>query len=93
MVCDIGDVIELTATFEDHKTGNAAEPDSVSCTVQMPSGETVTPDVGNEGDGKYVALFAPEESGSYAYAFDGTGGHQASGERCFRVRKRTVPRD
>jgi hypothetical protein len=89
---DIGDVAEITATFSDPHSGLPVAPTSVTCTVRLPSGETVAPEVDSEVAGTYVIEFEPEEAKKHRVAFDGTGAYQASEELAFRVRERRVPR-
>lgn len=92
MICDIGDAVNLTATFTDPETGEPVEPDEVTCTVLSPAGDTSTPVV-TGSKGIYTAQVIPDVSGKWHYAFDGEGANQASGERRFEVRRREVPRD
>jgi hypothetical protein len=90
MTFDIGDLIELTGAFTDPDTGEAVDPDAVTCTVLEPDGEEATPEA--TGEGTYAASFEATEAGKHRFAFDGTGANQASAEGIFTVRKRQVPR-
>lgn len=92
MTCDIGDVVELTATFTDPGTNESVDPDEVTCTVLSPAGETSTPAVSGS-DGVYTAEVEPDADGEWRFAFDGTGENKASAEGRFSVRKRRIPRD
>ncbi len=91
MTCDIGDVVELEATFTDPKTGDMIDPDEVVCTVLAPGGISSSPEVSGS-KGVYTAEVEPELSGKWRFAFDGTGENQASAEGEFHVRKQEVPR-
>lgn len=104
---DIGDVAELRggfttrtltaderATFETYgtlPTGTGATPSSVVCTVRKPDGTSATPSV-TGASGVYTAKIPLDQPGAWWYAFDGTGGQQASGEKRLDVRARKVPR-
>ena len=86
---DIGDLIELTANFTDLADAPSF-PTSVVCTVRAPSGTTSSPGV--TGSGPYTAEIAPNEHGTWWYAFDGGPDVKASGENWFVVRRQEVPR-
>lgn len=92
---DVGDLIKLTACFSDPETGAPVDPEAVVCTVgTYGAGATDTvlsPNV-DGSDGVYSATIAADRAGNWAYAFDGTGGHQASAEGTFFVRQRLIPR-
>lgn len=92
MTCDIGDVVELEATFTDPDTGEGVDPDEVVCTVLTPDGTSSTPEVSGS-KGVYTAEVKPDKRGAWRYAFDGTGGYQASAEGVFHVRAQAVPRN
>jgi hypothetical protein len=87
---DIGDLVELTATFTDPDTGDPVDPDNVVCTVKK---RTEVVEVAASGrDGVYTAQVDIDVSGWWHYSFDGEGSFQASAEQKFLVRDRTVPR-
>ena len=92
MTGDIGDLVELTATFTDPDTGEAVAPKEVVCTVLSPDGTTSTPEA-SYSKGIYKAEVEPDERGKWRYSFDGTGDYQASEEGVFHVRERSVPRE
>jgi len=97
---DIGDEVNLFDLFTDPTTGDPVNPDAVVCTLAPPagsqlSGDDLTPAVTAVDDppaGNYTATVLPDAAGTWWYAFDGTGGYQASGEAYFEVRERHVPR-
>lgn len=90
---DIGDLVDMFATFTDPSTGDPVTPDTVVCTVKSPAGSEQTPTTTTTGTpGQFTAQVAPTEPGAWWYAFDGSGGEQASGEQYFVVRVRSVPR-
>jgi hypothetical protein len=89
---DIGDVVELEASFSED--GVAVDPGTVSCTVQPPNGgkdAQLTPEVSGSG-GTYTTSIEITQSGTWHYAFDGTPPHKASEEGVFKVRARQVSR-
>lgn len=88
---DVGDVAELTGTFTHPTTGQPVDPDTVTCTVRKPDGTTVKPGVSGSA-GVYTANQALDQHGTWWYAFDGSGAHQASGEHRLEVRRQQVPR-
>lgn len=91
MRLDIGDVAVLTGTFTDPETGDPADPNTVTCTVRKPDGDTATSPASGDA-GEYTAEVDVDQAGTWRYAFDGTGGVKASGEGVFEVRPRQVPR-
>jgi hypothetical protein len=88
---DIGDQVEIEATFTDPKTKALVEPASVICTVLDGKNETLTPEVTNT-KGIYSVSVGINAAGYWHYAFDGSGGYKASAERSFKVREQKVPR-
>lgn len=104
---DIGDLVTLRGGFTNRPltqaerdtflangtlpTGVGVTPGDVVCTVRKPDGTTATPAV-TEAGGIASADITIDQHGPWWYAFDGTGGHQASGERRLDVRQRRVPR-
>ena len=91
MTFDIGDVIELSATFTDPDTGEGVEPSEVVCTVLSPAGTSSTPEVSGS-KGIYTAQVVPDQRGEWRFAFDGSGSNQASAESYFMVRAQKIPR-
>ncbi len=87
---DVGDLIELSASFTD-LAGDPAAPEMVVCTVRKPDGTEVTPMVSGTAN-PYTAKGTADQSGPWWYAFDGGPDVQASGERSFWVRRQQVPR-
>jgi hypothetical protein len=86
----IGDLVILKAIFTDPDTKEPVDPETVVCTVQR--GSTIsTPEVTGE-KGVYTAEVEIDRSGRWYFAFDGTGGHQASQEGSFSVRQQAIPR-
>lgn len=89
-----GESLEFT-TGVDGETEEAVDPETVVCTVRSPAGTNTEPEVTKAESGVYTAEFELTESGVsglWHYAFDGTGGSQASAEGTIRVRRRKVAR-
>jgi hypothetical protein len=91
-IYDIGDEVTLTATFTDPETEELVDPEAVACTVLTGAKKTLTPSVTKASKGVYIAKVQAASSGTWHYAFDGTGGHVASQEGSFEVRPQAVPR-
>jgi hypothetical protein len=89
----VGDLVELVAMFTDPQTGMPVAPRRVTCHIRPPRGVDGRPlTVEPLGDGRYAAKIAPNASGTWWYAFDAEGHHQAAGEKHFVVHPRRVPR-
>lgn len=95
---DTGDVVEpdsVTCTVVNPaETTSTPSASPVSITVALAIKLDLLP-ADTELTGSITAYLAqtnPDQTGTWWYAFDGTGGVQASGERAFRVRTKHVPR-
>lgn len=87
---DVDTRVRLDAAFTD-EDGGASAPTTVVCTVEAPDGTTSTPAVTNDGAGAYHAHVIATDSGTWRYAFEGTGTIIARHERRFYVRTQQVP--
>lgn len=89
---DIGDEVELRATFTD-VDGNAADPSGgVVITYLKPDGTVVTPTVQNPAVGTFVATVVPAagEHGDWWWRAVSTGDIKQANERSFHVRRQVV---
>jgi hypothetical protein len=82
--------VRLDAGFT-NESGGAADPTTVVCTVEAPSGSTSTPAVTHDGLGAYHAFVIANEPGTWHYAFEGSGALVARSEWRFLVRQPQVP--
>lgn len=87
---DIGDVVDLRATFTDI-AGVPTNPSAVTLRVRKPDGTVLTPSPTNPGVGIYSHLLSPDLSGWWTYRFIGTGTNAAAEEARFFVRTPIVP--
>lgn len=69
---DIGDTVRLTGTFTD-SAGAVADPTTVTVTVTNPAGVVTNPAATKDSVGVYHVDVAPTVSGTWRYAFSGTG--------------------
>ena len=95
---DVGDLVELRATFTKADGVTKVDPTKVVCTVEHPDGFTETPAVTKVETGVYKATVEVTETTvdqpkvAWRYAFDGTGTFQASSELYFLARRREIDR-
>lgn len=74
-----GQSIKLTCAFT-NEAGVAANPTTVTCTVEEPDGTATTyttastPAVTNTGTGAYQLVIVPDQSGMHTYRWVGTTG-------------------
>jgi hypothetical protein len=89
---DIGDAVRL---FIDFKTlaGAAADPTTVTLTVQAPDGTTTTPAHSNPSTGRYEAVVTLDQAGVWVYRWEGTGVIDAAEEGAIGVRRGTLVPD
>lgn len=89
-VYDIGDSVEMTASFT-NSAGVAANPTTVVCSIKAPDGTvTNSTTVTNTGVGEYNAVIDPTSAGRHYYRFVGTGTLKAAEENVFIVREQKV---
>lgn len=86
---DVGDVATLTASFTD-AAGSAADPTSVTLTVQAPDGTQATPTPTSSVVGTWTADVSVTQAGVWWYRFEGTGAVAAAAEGSLLVRRRMV---
>lgn len=86
---DIGDLVNVTATFRD-EDGELADPDTVVLTVLKPDGMATTVEAGSTVTGIWTGEISPDAHGTWRYRFAGTGAVKAAGEGAFNVRRRRV---
>ena len=82
---NIGDLVELTASFTTVSSGSASDPTTVTITVRDPTGTTSTPSVTKSSTGIYTAQVAPTDAGIWLWRAVGTGAVQAANQSEFEV--------
>ncbi|MFO0293782.1 MAG: hypothetical protein ACK51F_10620 [Rhodospirillales bacterium] len=88
---DIGDLVELRATFTD-AAGVPANPTTVTVRVQKPDGTITTPSAASGVTGTWTATISLDQSGWWGYVFIGAGANAAAEESRLFVRRPLVPR-
>jgi len=90
---DNGDVIEITALFE-NAAGTDVDPSAVSFKVQPPNGAAVVTyvygtdsEVTKSATGIYVLTLQPTVVGRWYYRAIGTGSNKAAEESSFDIRE------
>lgn len=89
---DIGDEVELRATFT-NDDGDPADPSGgVVITYRKPDGTLTTPSVSNPAVGTYVSTVVPAagEHGDWWWRVVSSGDIKQASERSFHVRKQRV---
>lgn len=88
---DIGNQIQLTATFTQVSNGSLVNPTTVTIQILDPSGVTTSPTVSNPSTGIYTVLFTTTIPGRHAWKAKGTGTVIASGPGEFIVNTPDIP--
>ena len=94
---DLGDLIQVQATFTTAGSGLAIDPATVKVTWRDPNGESTTytypaAEIIKDAIGVYHANISALVSGTWHYAWDAYGTGQSAGEQEFEIRKRTTER-
>ena len=87
----VGNMILMTAAFT-NAAGGAADPDTVTCTVKAPNGETIAATVVRDSTGLYHVDFSTTglPAGKYVYRWAGVGTIEAAAEGGFTLTASTV---
>jgi len=86
---DIGDLVQLTATFTTLPEGVAIDPSAVLVTVCDPAGNETTPTVANTAVGVFTVTVSPAIAGKWRWRATGTGAAQTSADALFLVAEQT----
>jgi hypothetical protein len=86
---DIGDLVQLTATFTTVAGGEPVDPSAVAITVADPDLNETTPAVENPSVGVFTALVSIVRAGKWRWRATGTGAAQASADGLFIVNEPT----
>ena len=86
---DIGDLVQLTATFTTVPGGEEIDPSAVEITVCDEALNESTPTVSNPQVGVFTALVSPTIPGKWRWRATGTGAAQASADGLFIVKAPT----
>lgn len=85
---NIGDLVELTATFQNQTPANV-NPSTVVITVYDPAGNLTTPAVTNPSTGVFTSSVSVGISGVWKWRAVGTGAAQAAQDGSFYVQPNT----
>jgi hypothetical protein len=85
----IGDLVQLTASFQTVPEGAPIDPSAVLITVCDPALNETTPAVENPSVGAFTALVSPTIAGKWRWRATGTGAAQASADGLFLVAEQT----
>lgn len=88
----VGSVARLTAVFTDTREDRRVDPEDVVCSVKPPTRPAFEAQVKALGNGVYEAEVPIDTSGTWLYAFDSKGAHQASAEGKLFVGEQLLPR-
>ncbi|MGD0387032.1 MAG: hypothetical protein ABSB73_12980 [Solirubrobacteraceae bacterium] len=86
---NVGDLVQLTATFSVIAGGEPVDPSAVQITVCDPDLNETTPFVSNPQVGVFTALVSVTLPGKWRWRATGTGAAQASADGLFIVRAPT----
>lgn len=90
MAYDLADVVPLTITIRD-SAGDAADGGTVTLTVELPDGTTVTPTVVHPGVGQYQVDYPPTMPGRHVAQWVCTGANASGYTDVFDVRPAAPP--
>jgi hypothetical protein len=86
---NVGDLVQLTATFQSVPEGDAVDPSAVQITVCDPDLNESVPAVANPSVGVFTVLVSIARAGKWRWRATGTGAAQASADALFIVREPT----
>lgn len=82
---NVGDLVQLTASFTTVATGAATNPTTTTITVRDPDGNITTPAVSTPSTGTFTAQVSATTGGTWQWRAVGTGACQAANQGQFYV--------